>query len=69
MKEVVSNHFLYNSLDGGMTNANGLYYMRARYYDLKLKRLLKWRRDSQRDSGLVDVSAICICEREPDKLH
>ncbi|MET1176104.1 hypothetical protein [Paenibacillus amylolyticus] len=43
MKEVVSNHFLYNSLDGGMTNANGLYYMRARYYDLKLKlkRLLK----------------------------
>ncbi|MEK4364013.1 RHS repeat-associated core domain-containing protein [Paenibacillus sp. FSL M8-0212] len=40
MKEVVSKHFSYNSLNGSMTNANAMYYMRARYYDPKLKRFL-----------------------------
>ncbi|WP_426333402.1 RHS repeat domain-containing protein [Paenibacillus silvae] len=32
--------FAYNGRDGVMTDANGLYYMRARYYDPKLKRFL-----------------------------
>ncbi|MET1176091.1 RHS repeat-associated core domain-containing protein [Paenibacillus amylolyticus] len=32
--------FAYNGRDGIMTDANGLYYMRARYYDPKLKRFL-----------------------------
>nr|WP_301290465.1 RHS repeat-associated core domain-containing protein [Paenibacillus sp. 1781tsa1] len=32
--------FAYNGRDGVMTDANSLYYMRARYYDPKLKRFL-----------------------------
>ncbi|WP_390587592.1 RHS repeat-associated core domain-containing protein, partial [Paenibacillus illinoisensis] len=32
--------FAYNGRDGVMTDVNGLYYMRARYYDPKLKRFL-----------------------------
>ncbi|MET1176110.1 RHS repeat domain-containing protein [Paenibacillus amylolyticus] len=32
--------FAYNGRAGVMTDANGLYYMRARYYDPKLKRFL-----------------------------
>ena len=32
--------FLYNGRDGVMTDANGLYYMRARYYHPDLKRFL-----------------------------
>ncbi|MET1176115.1 RHS repeat domain-containing protein [Paenibacillus amylolyticus] len=32
--------FAYNGRDGVMTDANRLYYMRARYYDPKLKRFL-----------------------------
>ncbi|WP_425622172.1 RHS repeat-associated core domain-containing protein [Desulforudis sp. Tu-874] len=30
--------FLYNGRDGVMTDANGLYYMRARYYDPEIRR-------------------------------
>ncbi len=37
---VTSQPFAYNGRDGVMTDANGLYYMRARYYDPKLKRFL-----------------------------
>ncbi|MGE6666067.1 RHS repeat-associated core domain-containing protein [Paenibacillus xylanexedens] len=37
---VTSQSFAYNGRDGVMTDANGLYYMRARYYDPKLKRFL-----------------------------
>ena len=32
--------FLYNGRDGVLTDANGLYYMRARYYSPELKRFL-----------------------------
>ena len=32
--------FLYNGRDGVMTDNNGLYYMRARYYNLDLKRFI-----------------------------
>ncbi|MEW4371841.1 deaminase domain-containing protein [Paenibacillus kandeliae] len=32
--------FRYNGRDGAQTDPNGLYYMRARYYDPKLKRFL-----------------------------
>ncbi|WP_427126718.1 RHS repeat-associated core domain-containing protein [Priestia megaterium] len=32
--------FLYNGRDGVMTDANGLYYMRARYYQPELKRFI-----------------------------
>ncbi len=32
--------FLYNGRDGILTDANGLYYMRARYYSPELKRFL-----------------------------
>ncbi|MDM5281759.1 RHS repeat-associated core domain-containing protein [Paenibacillus silvae] len=37
---VTSQPFAYNGRDGVMTDTNGLYYMRARYYDPKLKRFL-----------------------------
>ncbi|PZT52081.1 RHS repeat domain-containing protein [Paenibacillus silvae] len=37
---ITSQPFAYNGRDGVMTDANGLYYMRARYYDPKLKRFL-----------------------------
>ena len=37
---VTQQPFAYNGRDGVMTDANGLYYMRARYYDPKLKRFL-----------------------------
>ncbi|PYE42108.1 RHS repeat-associated core domain-containing protein [Paenibacillus barcinonensis] len=39
-EDVTSQPFAYNGRDGVMTDANGLYYMRARYYDPKLKRFL-----------------------------
>ncbi|MGC7846925.1 RHS repeat-associated core domain-containing protein [Desulforudis sp. 1088] len=32
--------FLYNGRDGVMTDANGLYYMRARYYDPEIRRFV-----------------------------
>jgi len=32
--------FLYNGRDGVMSDSNGLYYMRARYYDPKMKRFI-----------------------------
>jgi len=32
--------FLYNGRDGVMTDANGLYYMRARYYNPEIKRFV-----------------------------
>jgi RHS repeat-associated protein len=32
--------FLYNGRDGVMTDANGLYYMRARYYNPEIKRFI-----------------------------
>ncbi|MGC7882165.1 RHS repeat-associated core domain-containing protein [Desulforudis sp. 1031] len=32
--------FLYNGRDGVMTDANGLYYMRARYYDPEIRRFI-----------------------------
>jgi len=32
--------FLYNGQDGVITDANGLYYMRARYYDTDIKRFI-----------------------------
>lgn len=32
--------FLYNGRDGVVTDANGLYYMRARYYNPELKRFI-----------------------------
>ncbi|MEF2967372.1 RHS repeat-associated core domain-containing protein [Paenibacillus sp. M1] len=35
-----SQPFQYNGRDGVMTDPNGLYYMRARYYDPELKRFL-----------------------------
>ncbi|WP_083180282.1 RHS repeat domain-containing protein [Paenibacillus yonginensis] len=35
-----SQPFCYNGRDGVMTDPNGLYYMRARYYDPSLKRFL-----------------------------
>jgi RHS repeat-associated protein len=37
---VTSQPFAYNGRDGVMTDAYELYYMRARYYDPKLKRFL-----------------------------
>ncbi|GAC44187.1 Rhs family protein, partial [Paenibacillus popilliae ATCC 14706] len=32
--------FLYNGRDGVMTDPNGLYYMRARYYNPEIKRFV-----------------------------
>ncbi len=37
---VTSTPFLYNGQDGVMTDANGLYYMRARYYNPEIKRFV-----------------------------
>jgi RHS repeat-associated protein len=34
------NRFLYNGRDGVQTDANGLYYMRARYYNPEIKRFI-----------------------------
>ncbi|WP_442952571.1 RHS repeat-associated core domain-containing protein, partial [Paenibacillus sp. Leaf72] len=42
--------FCYNGRDGVMTNPNGLYYMRARYYHTGIKRFLN--RDVLRGSIL-----------------
>lgn len=36
----VSNHFLYNGRDGVITDDNGLYYMRSRYYNPGIKRFI-----------------------------
>jgi len=42
--------FLYNGRDGVMTDANGLYYMRVRYYDPEIRRFVN------RDSLLSSIS-------------
>ena len=44
--------FMYNGRDGVLTDANGLYYMRARYYSPELKRFLNT--DSKK--GSIDKS-------------
>lgn len=37
---ITTTPFLYNGRDGVMTDSNGLYYMRARYYNPEIKRFL-----------------------------
>ena len=49
--------FLYNGRDGVMSDVNGLYYMRARYYDPAIKRFIN------RDTLLGDIDKMASLNR------
>ena len=57
--------YLYNGRDGVITDNNGLYQMRARYYDPELRRFLNEDEYAGKYDDILNVNLYAYCEGSP----